>query len=752
MLKATVLSLLVGSAVGVGQVHEHIKNEACLTNYIQSSSPACVIPSVDGHGKCFPAGTAAVNNCKEITQWQWQHHGDKNMQYAPGVLPPAHRRQTHNGGDKKKVIWSYAAAITQALAVQIYSVDHAVSVEAVKKTPVNQISFIANVNVMKPTGWFKPGANNTEGCGQKQTVTLPFGYDDKDKDHSKFHSNLAELKALGVATTLTMGSWCTSFPTLTSEEWSDADFKSFVTYFEEVKSTTFGGNLDGIDFDWEGFCRSTCLREQCECAWDDKECGSLSPDQLAAGHGWNTTDWAGVVHKHECWIMPTKSTMQVVGGITHFMKAAGHLVTLVPMSTAMYTSEPDTSPNQVMRNEYVKWNKQTYEGQTFDMLEECDGALLQWYSGFDAGLCMNSDDPKACTCDNIQLDDYPNVYDNTNWGTNDTVAASYGYFANGRAGNMYPSKFPARCQACGPGNNTLKPDGTRGSFPCAPKDEMYVRASIGSGENSSNPKYAPLLAADKAGYDKFAAAHPNSLPFWWVQDVAVVSKCPRSIDCPDWRYEGEEPYARQLKLLQSVGKVIDLEKVSIGFETLGTDVLVQMQAWADPIVNWPDTTQKEHEQHIYYHACMNNQTAGDTSNKEPHNRCANPLMEQQWGLKFNASEILGLEAAVKAATGKDLAGVGTFTLDGMMWQPSDQPVRLWYPELCKLNKAYNLPQKCDLAPGPGPGPTGQCTGCASGTSGFCKTKVTNVCYPKVGGICPGGTFPCTTEGVAININ
>ena len=73
-------------------------------------------------------------------------------------------------------------------------------------------------------------------------------------------------------------------------------------------------------------------------------------------------------------------------------------------------------------------------------------------------------------------------------------------------------------------------------------------------------------------------------------------------------------------------------------------------------MNWPYTTPKEHERRTYYKACENHQTAGDTSGKQPHNRCANPLMEQQWGLKFNASEVLGLEKAVKEATGKELAG------------------------------------------------------------------------------------------------
>ena len=31
-----------------------------------------------------------------------------------------------------------------------------------------------------------------------------------------------------------------------------------------------------------------------------------------------------------------------------------------------------------------------------------------------------------------------------------------------------------------------------------------------------------------------------------------------------------------------------------------------------------------------------------------------------------------------------------------------------------------------------------------GTAGVCKTKVTNLCYPAVGGLCPGGTYPCSS--------
>jgi len=104
------------------------------------------------------------------------------------------------------------------------------------------------------------------------------------------------------------------------------------------------------------------------------------------------------------------------------MKKAGYVVTLVPMSTAVYTSKEDTSANQNMRNEYVKWRKNTFESTEVDLMEMVDAILLQWYSGFDAALCMNHDDPKACACDNEELLDeenyWPNVHNNTRHGPN----------------------------------------------------------------------------------------------------------------------------------------------------------------------------------------------------------------------------------------------------------------------------------------------------------------------------------------------
>ena len=133
---------------------------------------------------------------------------------------------------------------------------------------------------------------------------------------------------------------------------------------------------------------------------------NFSPEELASGQTWEVPDGKGGSIKKMCWILPTKSTLQVMTGITHWMVKSGYVVTLVPMSTAVYTGEPDTTPNQVMRNEFVKYRMQPYPGgreidgsTQYNLLDMVDGILLQWYSGFDATLCMHSTDPKVSFCE-----------------------------------------------------------------------------------------------------------------------------------------------------------------------------------------------------------------------------------------------------------------------------------------------------------------------------------------------------------------
>jgi len=619
--------------------------------------------------------------------------------WAPNVnQPPIHR------SPPERWVWAYAGAVTQGTAESIYNSAGQPTVEDTLNSAVNQISFIANVNVNQSTNWWAPGANNTHGCGQLQTFELPYGYNAMNKSTEEkslplFHSNLKKLHDSGITLTLTLGSWCTQLPIKPEQQWDDAEFNNFVTYFKEVRTNIFGGYLDGIDFDWEGYCDAGCLLGTCICAWDDEKCGKATPSELAAGITWMAPPVVGQPPmKHQCWIMPTSTTFQVMTGITHAMKQAGFVVTLVPMSTSMYSGEEDTSPNQVMRNEYVKYRLQTSLGQQVDLLDLADGILLQWYSGFDAALCENNWKPgdKSCTCDNVVADDYPNVLD-TKKDAGGLLVSSWQTYWN-VSGNYFPSTFPVRCQACG--KNVILPNGTRGDLPCAPKDEEWYVPTTNRTKDGANP---PEVVADHNGkLDAYVQAKQD-IPKWWVKDQAVGSKCPRGIDCPDFRYKGEQPYSRQVSLLKSISKVVDLSKIAIGFETLGIDVQVQMQSWQDHALPWTTASLKGHkpptpyDNFTYYKPCTQNMTL---ANYKDQKRCAMPLLSQQWGPKFDADEILGLEKAVQSQLSKQLAGVGFFTLDGVISQKKGNTRRYWQAELQKLNQTYGLP--C----------VGDCCGCA----------------------------------------
>jgi hypothetical protein len=135
----------------------------------------------------------------------------------------------------------------------------------------------------------------------------------------QFIANLTQIHASGVTITMTMGSWCTSFPL---KEWSAGEFSSFVSYFKTLRAGTFGGQLDGIDFDWEGFCGLECLQDRCTCGWDDPVCGVASPEELAGGVNYTVKAFnpGDKDQTFECFAMPTTGTLQVITGIAHYMK------------------------------------------------------------------------------------------------------------------------------------------------------------------------------------------------------------------------------------------------------------------------------------------------------------------------------------------------------------------------------------------------------------------------------------------------
>ena len=677
--------------------------------------------------------------------------------YAPGVNPPAHQRPVPAGAEQGKVVWAYTGAVTQGDAESIYNAKGEVTAEDLLNSPINHIAFIANVDVNQSTGWWAPGANNTGGCGQEQTFELPFGYRGYNKSAEAaslptFQGNLRKLHSNGVTITLTLGSWCTELPISTKDEWTDAQFGEFVTYFEDVRQNVFGGYLDGIDFDWEGYCSAGCLKGTCECDWDDKICGEASPSELAAGIFWETSPAPGEPKlKKQCWIMPTSSTFQVMTGITNAMKKKNYVVTLVPMSTSLYSGEPEVMASPVLRNEYAKYAKHTFAGEQVDLLELSDGILLQWYSGFDATLCHNSGDPTACACNNVPDADYPNVLDSDK-DVGGLLMASWQTYWN-ISGNMFPSKYPVRCQACG-ANVTLK-DGTFGPFPCYGDGEAWYLPSMNRTKDGANP---PSVVADHNSKLEAYVQSKKAIPKWWVEGQAAPSRCPRSIDCPDFQYGTEPRYSRQIKLLKSLQKVVDLSKISIGFETLAIDVQVQMESYEDRALPWTTASLKEHnsptpyENYTYYKPCTQNMTL---DNYKENKRCGAPLANQQWGPKFSAKDIVGLEAAVQSQLGARTAGIGMFTLDGCLSQPKGKPRRFWFGELMKLNETYKLPCYGDNCGSAGDDPFAPTPAPAPAAFGSYTVKSGDTCYSIADAQCQDGndyaTEICNAASVCTNL-
>ena len=63
---------------------------------------------------------------------------------------------------------------------------------------------------------------------------------------------------------------------------------------------------------------------------------------------------------------------------------------------------------------------------------------------------------------------------------------------------------------------------------------------------------------------------------------------------------------------------------------------------------WTTASVEDHAHGIFFNDCTVNMTR---SNVYGGKRCGNPVLEQQWGLKMNASEIIGLEAEIRSKLG-----------------------------------------------------------------------------------------------------
>jgi len=76
-------------------------------------------------------------------------------------------------------------------------------------------------------------------------------------------------------------------------------------------------------------------------------------------------------------------------------------------------------------------------------------------------------------------------------------------------------------------------------------------------------------------------------------------------------------------MLKSLSTVIDLNKISIGYETLGTDLIKQFQSWADPFLIWTTTSVQDHAKGIFFNECTTNMTRSNTAGGK---RCGKPVM------------------------------------------------------------------------------------------------------------------------------
>ena len=341
--------------------------------------------------------------------------------YAKGV--------NHWPGDyKSKVQWMYNCTRNQGVACQNPPVD-----QIINDTKVNYISFIQNLSIVEPTDLVigipmsstdktmsDPCNNQTTGCtcDKSNCIIYPKGsymqgsLQTSKKDITKklqpceqrqltipyTKSDLTKLHKAGITLALTLGSWCSRFPRKDEATyWSGTNknpnhksyksflpgAKSFVKRFEDIRKSS-GNVFDGIDFDWEGYCLKKCLGDACNCTWgaNCKGDGSEPSNPMKTSQinkcktpvYNNNNKIIGYTKATNCWTMTDQTTISIMNAIAKEMQDNGYTVTGVPISSQLFSD--DITLND--QNQYVRYgfNPDFY-----------DGVMLQWYSGFDAGIC-----------------------------------------------------------------------------------------------------------------------------------------------------------------------------------------------------------------------------------------------------------------------------------------------------------------------------------------------------------------------------
>jgi hypothetical protein len=358
-----------------------------------------------------------------------------------------------------KVQWMYNCTENQGEACKNPPVD-----DIINNTKVNYISFIQNLSIVAPedlvigipmsstiktmadpciasstkcscvtasceiypNGKYMQGSAQTsqsddsdtklQPCGQRQ-LTLPYTKED-----------LRLLHEAGITLALTLGSWCSRFPRISEILlWTDGkdltaleqtDYTNFlpgatkfVNIFKTIRKDS-GNVLDGIDFDWEGYCYTDCLGTGCGCTWGTNCTGDGNEPNTVMGVDGTTMKTSTNkncktpiynnmgVHSGDdldttCWTLVDQVTISIMNAIAFTMNNEGFTVTGVPISSQFFTNSIDPTDND--QNQYVRYKFKP---------DFYDGIMLQWYSGFDAGICdkTKSEDnyPRPIANENIK--------------------------------------------------------------------------------------------------------------------------------------------------------------------------------------------------------------------------------------------------------------------------------------------------------------------------------------------------------------
>ena len=336
-------------------------------------------------------------------------------------------------------------------------------------------------------------------------------------------SDLQILHDNGVTLLICLGAWNVTFPNENTKcvyDWFDSTnikdgldpFDQFVVYFEAIRDQ-LGGTIDGIDFDWEGYCPSYCMSDNCVCS-DVGRNGTTCSGKQTLNNNYNTPGGT---------IFADGYTHRVMLGITRAMHKRGYVVTGVPMSTQMYVPEDlnnqqlDSMTGEQVFTSVMNSSSNEFLKYTLDY-SLYDGIMLQWYSGSAFGPPTNDNDlKKEC------------------YGSQSVQNKPFDTFM--QQGWMHPSERSKR-------------------------NRIF---NLGSYSNVGTDKAGLFDTEDVAVGIEHFTEYANSNQVTSNQDLVTkynkndrcYTHCPRTRDCPDHFYPNSTPNEHQANSLKRLVTVVE---------------------------------------------------------------------------------------------------------------------------------------------------------------------------------------------------